>query len=206
MNRVIAYIDGFNLYFGLKSKNWKRYYWLNLQLLVENLLKSDQTLIAVKYFTARISASNQNPAKQKRQANYLDAVEALDKTKIIFGHYLPKLRQCNKCGAKWTTHEEKMTDVNIAVELIQDALDNDFDVALLMSADSDLSAPISFVRHRFPEKRIIMACPPDRQSKKLESLVNATFRIGRKKFQDSQFPDTVRLPNGYVIHKPAEWV
>jgi len=33
MDRVITYIDGFNLYFGLKSKDWQRYYWLNLQLL-----------------------------------------------------------------------------------------------------------------------------------------------------------------------------
>ncbi len=29
MDRVIVYIDGFNLYFGLKSKGWRRYFWLN---------------------------------------------------------------------------------------------------------------------------------------------------------------------------------
>jgi len=27
MERVIAYIDGFNLYFGFKSAGCKRYYW-----------------------------------------------------------------------------------------------------------------------------------------------------------------------------------
>jgi hypothetical protein len=37
--RVIAYIDGFNLYFGLKSTGWKKFYWLNLQSMVQNLLK-----------------------------------------------------------------------------------------------------------------------------------------------------------------------
>jgi len=37
--RVIAYIDGFNLYFGLKSKGWKRYYWLDLSELCLRLLK-----------------------------------------------------------------------------------------------------------------------------------------------------------------------
>jgi len=25
MNRVIAYIDGFNLYFGMKEKGWRRF-------------------------------------------------------------------------------------------------------------------------------------------------------------------------------------
>ena len=30
MSRVVAYVDGFNLYFGLRSKGWKKYYWLDL--------------------------------------------------------------------------------------------------------------------------------------------------------------------------------
>ena len=33
--RVITYIDGFNLYFGLKSAGWNRFYWLNLQTMAE---------------------------------------------------------------------------------------------------------------------------------------------------------------------------
>ncbi|MGH9629467.1 MAG: NYN domain-containing protein [Bryobacteraceae bacterium] len=41
---------------------------------------------------------------------------------------------------------EKMTDVNIAVELLQDAFQGAFDTAILISADSDLIAPIAAVR------------------------------------------------------------
>ena len=41
MERVIAYVDGFDLYFGLKSKGWRRYYWLNIQTLAQNLLKAN---------------------------------------------------------------------------------------------------------------------------------------------------------------------
>lgn len=55
MDRVIVYIDGFNLYFGLKSKGWRRYFWLNPQRLTENLLKPGQKLVFTKYFTARVS-------------------------------------------------------------------------------------------------------------------------------------------------------
>ena len=54
MSRVIAYIDGFNLYFGLKSKGWKRHYWLDVVGLSRSLLKPGQTLQAAHYFTARI--------------------------------------------------------------------------------------------------------------------------------------------------------
>ena len=44
-----------NLYHGLKSKGWRRYYWLDLRRLVENLLRPGQRLVMVRYFTARVS-------------------------------------------------------------------------------------------------------------------------------------------------------
>ncbi len=54
MKRVIVYIDGFNLYYGLRSKGWKHFYWLNLQKVARHLLKPNQTLVATKYFTAKV--------------------------------------------------------------------------------------------------------------------------------------------------------
>lgn len=205
MNRVTMYIDGFNLYFGLKSKGWRRLYWLNVEALAENLLKSGQKLVAVKYFTARISANTMNPSKVKRQNAFLEAVKTLSKTQVFYGQYLPKPQKCYSCGATWTSHEEKMTDVNISVEMMKDAFDDTFDTALLLSADSDLAAPVAFLKERYPWKRIIMVCPPDRQSMKLESLVDATFRLGRKKLQDSQFPDRYTKPDGFTLERPMEW-
>lgn len=98
-----------------------------------------------------------------------------------------------------------MTDVNISVELMQDAFDDRFDTALLVSADSDLSAPVESVLARYPDRRIIMVCPPDRQSKKLESVASASFRIGRKLLQDSQLPDIYEKPDGFVLRRPREW-
>lgn len=203
MNRVVVYIDGFNLYFGLKAKGWRRYYWLNPLILAQNLLKSDQQLVKVKYFTARISTTD--PHKHKRQATWLEAIETLNDTKVFYGHYLSKQKQCLKCGATWTAHEEKMTDVNIAVEVLRDAYDDLFDTALIISADSDLAPPVEAVRSKFPAKRIIIVSPPDRHSKKLESVANASFQLGRKTLQDSQFPDEYTKPGGYVLKRPASW-
>jgi hypothetical protein len=34
MTRVVAYVDGFNLYHGLKAGYGRRYHWLDLQALV----------------------------------------------------------------------------------------------------------------------------------------------------------------------------
>jgi uncharacterized LabA/DUF88 family protein len=205
MERVIAYVDGFNLYFGLKSKNWRRYYWLNLQTLAQRLLKPHQQLVFTKYFTSRVSSSPWDPHKSKRQNTYIEALMTLSDIEVQAGHYLAKTIQCKKCGHRWVSHEEKMTDVNIAVEMTMDAFQNRFDTALLISADSDLTRAIETIQGVLPQKRVIVAFPPDRHSARLRQIANASFTIGRKNIADSQFPDAVTKPDGFVLHRPSEW-
>lgn len=99
MTRVMAYFDGFNLYYGLKEKRWQRYYWLNIRLLAENLLKPDQKLVLTKYFTSRVSSTPDDPLKSKRQGTYLEALETLVAFRIVYGHYLQKPFRCRRCGS-----------------------------------------------------------------------------------------------------------
>jgi hypothetical protein len=119
MSPVIAFMDGFNLYFGLKSKGWRRYYWLDLEALAASMLKPGQTLAHVHYFTSRIQGNGRNAADVQRQSDYLDALGTLTRITIHFGHYLQKNRRCLNCGAAWIDYEEKMTDVNIATRCWQ---------------------------------------------------------------------------------------
>ena len=205
MQRVAAYIDGFNLYFGLRQSKLRRYYWLNPELLIQNLMKPWQTLAGVRYFSARISPSPGDPDKHLRQQTYLEAVETLAGVEAIYGHYLSKPKQCRTCGAQWQQAEEKMTDVNIAVRLLADAMDDAFDTAMIVSADSDLVPPVEAVRARFPAKRIIIASPPERHSVRLAAAANSSFTIGRKKLQDSQLPEQIAKPDGFVLSRPASW-
>ena len=202
MERVITYIDGFNLYFGLKTKGWKRCYWLNLQMLAMNLLKDNQELVMTKYFTSRISGP---PDKSKRQRTFLEALETLGNFHIFYGHYLTNTIECQKCGAIFPKPNEKMTDVNIAVEMLTDAFQNKFDTAILISADSDLVAPIRRVKELFPYKKIVVAFPPARFSFALKEIVNASFVIGRKMLAKSVFPEEVAKPDGFILKRPERW-
>jgi NYN domain-containing protein len=203
--RVIAYIDGFNLYFGMREKGWQRYYWLDVRRLVLNLLAPGQQLMAVRYFTSRVSSSPANPDQRKRQSTYLEAIGTLADTTIQYGHYLSKRVVCHSCGAAWTRNEEKMTDVNIAVTVISDAFSDRFDTALLISADSDLTGPILQVKQFFPAKHIVVAFPPARTSARLLQEAHASFTISRKKLKDSQFPDRVAKADGFVLQRPVQW-
>lgn len=172
--RVIAYVDGFNLYFGLKSKGWKDCYWLNIQLLIKNLLKPAQILMKTKYFTARVSSPSE---KQKRQATFIEALGTLKNFQIFYGHYLTTPYKCRQCGATYSIIKEKMTDVNIAVEMLTDASKNIFDVAILISADSDLRPVLSRVKTLFPDKKLIVFFHPNRFSKALKDISNECFDI-----------------------------
>ena len=203
--RVAMYVDGFNLYYGLKSKMWQRYYWLDLRSLGENLLLPDQRLMTVRYFTARILPEPEDPEKVARQNTFLDALGTLPDVHIHYGKYSRRTKKCPKCGAATRIEKEKMTDVNIAVELLGDAQDDKFNTAILVSGDSDLTGPVQEVRRRYPGKQVVVAFPPGRVSKQLRNHATASFTIGRGVLKDSLLPDRVRRADGYILKRPPTW-
>jgi uncharacterized LabA/DUF88 family protein len=202
MERVIAYVDGFNLYFGLRSKGWRRYYWLNIQMLAQNLLKPNQRLLLTKYFTARIAGP---PDKAQRQSVYIEALNTLGEFQVFYGKYQLNPRQCSQCGFQEEVPNEKMTDVNIAVQILKDAYQDEVDVALLISADSDLVPPVKAVRELFPNKRVVVASPPGRYSASLANSASSSLVIGRSKIARSLFPEDIKKADGYILRCPPLW-
>lgn len=201
MDRVIAYIDGYNLYYGLREQRWKRFYWVNLPRLAEQFLKPSQTLVETKYFTTIVKFPDD---KRRRQQVFLEALQTLPNLLISYGHFLADSVSCHNCGYTYKTHHEKMTDVNISVELMKDAFQDRFDVALLISADSDLVSPVRTVRQLFPNKRVISIFPPGRFSSALKSVSTGTLRIGHAELSKSLLPDQVDK-NGITLQRPNSW-
>lgn len=203
--RVAVYIDGLNLYQGLRQQRWRRYYWLDLRRLSQKLLRADQRLVAVRYFTAVVHPTPHDADKPKRQSTYLEVLATLPDLHIHYGYHLAKRRRCPYCGAIEQTYEEKMTDVNIAVELLGDAQDDLFDTALVVSGDGDLAGPVRAIGERYLAKRAVVAFPPGRHSAGLRHAARGFFTIGRNALRDSQFPDRVTKPDGYVLTRPSSW-
>lgn len=201
--RVAVYVDGFNLYFGLRKKYGRKYLWLDLQALGASLLRPGQTLEQVRYFTARV----RNDAEgEQRQSDYLDALaERSPLVKIQDGRFQEKIRRCRKCGSVWTVFEEKETDVNIAVALLADAVRDRFDTALVVSADSDLCPAVRETKSLFPAKRIIAAFPPSRHSAELKRVVDGFMFIGDDKIRRAQLPDQVVTKAGVTLQRPKHW-
>ena len=198
--RVRVYVDGFNLYYGLHEKYGRKYLWLDLRLLATQFLQSGQLLTGVTYFTAR---RRNDPVSQANQAVYIGALRARG-VKVVEGRFQEKSQECRRCGDRWTSYEEKQSDVSLCVQLLEDAVTNQFDVALLVTADSDMTPAVKAVRRQRPEAKLVALFPPDRYSGDLQAAVHAFFRIGQSRIRQSLLPETVHTP-GRSYTRPATW-
>lgn len=158
--RLACYVDGFNLYHAINDLRQPHLKWLDLWSLAQSLARPDETLVAVNYFSAYATWL---PPQYARHRNYTKALK-LHGVSVHMARFKTGVRQCYRCGNTWDNHEEKETDVRIAVKLVTDVFDDIFDRAIVISADSDLVPAIELVRARFPKKHLLVAAPPGRFS------------------------------------------
>jgi uncharacterized LabA/DUF88 family protein len=199
--RVIAYIDGSNLYFGLKDAGLKFCKWLDVTKLMQQFLDSNQVLVAVKFFTSRLTHDS---VREERQNVYLKAL-AVSGVDLIFGTYHTKSIICYACGHSWDTPTEKLTDVNLATHLVMDAHLDAYDIAFLVSGDSDFAPCIEAVNEVYLEKSVIMLFPPNRENDSLSDEARSSQVISKEKLISCQFPLQLFGPDGVEINKPIGW-
>ena len=142
--------------------------------------------------------------KRLRQQKFLEALGTIPEIKFFYGKYVPDDVTCRQCGYTYTTHHEKMTDVNIAVEMMTDALQDKFDVVVLVSGDSDLVNLVHRVKDLFG-KKVIIVFPPKRKPRNLREAANVVVDINAQLLSQSLFPNDVMKPDGYILKKPDKW-
>ena len=159
MQRLVVLVDGFNLYHALDNLHRPQLKWLDLWCLGQHLShpKSEE-LTAVYYFSA---FANWLPDKAARHRVYVNALKARGVT-IVLGKFKVKDRTCPSCWHHWQGHEEKETDVNIAIAMLRLAQKDQFDRCILLSRDSDLAPAIRATRADYPLKTVTVASLPYR--------------------------------------------
>jgi uncharacterized LabA/DUF88 family protein len=201
---LIVYVDGYNLFHGLRSRyRGDRYQWLDLVSL-SRLLRRDDNLVKVNYYTAPLKGT---PNAINRQQTYFKALQAVGGTTIEIhqARYQTKTVECPKCKVRWNSYEGKETDVHMAVDLVADIATNTAESALLISGDSDLCPAIVRAKEFNPSARITVAFPPHRKSSKLQDLLPDSFVIGERRIKQAQLPQTITDGNGGVYERPAAW-
>jgi hypothetical protein len=207
--KTIVYIDGFNLYYGtLKGTPYK---WLNVLLLCQLLLPKNQ-ILKVKYFTALSKARLNDPDQPNRQQIYLRALRTIPNPEIIYGHFLEHEVMIPQAGnpsgkpkqVRVIKTEEKGSDVNIAAHMLSDGYRGAYQVAILLSNDSDLVEPVKMIRSELMlPVGVLNPCPanPSHELRKYASFVKP---IRKGILAASQFPSIMTDKTG-KFHKPSVW-
>ena len=149
-----------------------------------------------------------------RQQMYLRALGTLPNVRVHLGRFsnLPKTSRLVKPPASgpdtvlhWKT-EEKGSDVRLASRLVADACHKRFDLALVVTNDSDLLPPIQIVRNEI-HLPIIVVAPTINNRRVAIDLKNAATSVREVRanaLAASQFAWSLTDKTG-TFTKPKEW-
>ena len=198
--RMAVYVDGLNMYHALDELGKPHLKWLNLRSLSESMLREKDYLAQVNYYTAYPTWL---PGPYATHRSYVKALEA-EGVKVILGKFKNKRLRCGKCRAQYLTREEKQTDVNIALGLVVDGIQDKYDRAILISADTDLVVAVKKARSLNPDKEILVAVPGNRYKKSRE--FDSRYIITTAHFGKHLLAAEYKDANGrLIVKRPAKY-
>jgi hypothetical protein len=211
--RTAIYVDGFNLYYWLRNSPFR---WVDLKDLVLGAIArpdKQNKVVALKYFTARVKDTAEDPHKATRQDVYIRALKAvIPELTVYYGEFrrqqkwMPRALPSGATGsnvAVWDT-EEKGSDVNLAVELLNDAWSNIYDLAIVVSNDSDLEHALQLARKR--SKTVGVLVRGDAVVNSLRRVANFSKKLTFDDVRGALLPREIRIPaSGATIRIPDAW-
>lgn len=165
--KTVVYIDGQNFLYKASDvlmkegliNNKQELYNLDIRGLISNIVPQDEKL-DIKYYGAKIKViSHMGEDVFVKSRTFSDNLRrlknTLNKQDILYiesGKL--KLRDsdlCKNCGHQNLRFQEKGVDVGIAVDMIVDAYENNYEQVVILSSDTDLIPAIKVAKNRISE-------------------------------------------------------
>ncbi len=215
--RARVYVDGFNFYYAAFAKGRGKYAdfrWLDLPRFFDHVLR-DVDIQLVRYFTAKVRPAPWKPndfSQAARQESYLAALGSRSRVTIhqaTFSTWPVSRPLVGPVGAPpkyvtvWDT-KEKGSDVSLASFMLVDGFKELYDIAVVVSDDSDLLHPVQLVRADLGLHVGVVRIRTDRASV-FRGRADFIRTVRRWHFETAQLPETIALPGGRCVHRPAEW-
>lgn len=212
MNRVSFIIDGFNLYHSVREDeadtDGQSTRWLDIKRLCTSYLHlfgKDATLASAHYFSALARhLESRKPDVTQRHRSFLECLTASG-VEVHLNRFKQRECTCVHCKRTFAKHEEKETDVAIAVEILRLLHDDACDTVAIISGDTDIAPAVRAVQEMYPSKSVVFAFPYNRVNNELKKLAPGSFSISKSQYCSHQFPDPYLLPDGRQIIKPPKW-
>ncbi|EGY24576.1 hypothetical protein DA2_3192 [Desulfovibrio sp. A2] len=209
MHRTFVYIDGFNFYYRALRKG--PFKWLNFYNLMQLILQPTNDIAKINYYTARVSGAK-DPDQPRRQQIYFKALKTIPQVEIFFGSFITKTIKRPLAvpvpglpsHVEVLSQEEKGSDVNIATHLIYDGCLDKYDVAIVVSKDTDLVEPIRIVTQNMG-KKVGIVCPDENLPSQLGNVSTFCKHVRKQHLSSAQFPNVIFDADGQPIEKPKSW-
>ena len=101
--------------------------------------------------------------------------------------------------------EEKKTDINIAITLLADGMADNFDTALILSGDSDLTPAILKLKKLCPHKKAGIIVPQNQSAMNLKQHADFFKKIQDRDLKKSLLPEQITY-KGNIITAPTGWL
>lgn len=211
-SRVNAYIDGWNLYYAEMACKDNRVKWVNLRALCQHFCDENDILNTVYYFTAYADGRNANISKYNnagsdRQYSYINDFLKPFGVKTVYG-YMMSPNKDEKEQEKSKKSQEKYTDVNLSLQMFEDAMYDRFDKAILLSADTDFIPAIKRVIKL--NKKVLVVSPNQKKSKgfKLNGIAEDDIKIIDDKvllkhLLPVENENGIKMPKEYLLKMPS---
>ena len=202
--RGAVYVDGFNLYHAINDLGKPHLKWLDLRRLGELIARGHAKTIEKAVFCTAYFPGDFG--KKVRHEAYVNALENRDVV-VRKGHTSNEPNECKSCGRKWEAPREKATDINLALAAYEDALDNVYDAAFIVTADTDQVATFEAIRRRWPEKQLFAVTPPGRfPSSHLKRFANGgSIKLTEDHIDLCALPHLVEKAGQRTIIRPREY-
>lgn len=139
--RVYLFIDGSNLYHGIKEfVGGGKSIPIDIKKFAEKLTGRHRRLVKILYYTAPVS-QQENKEGYRKQQRFLSRLRQVSFLDLRLGRLVKRTRtfKCEHCEKESDKlyHSEKGVDVFIASDLLVHAFDDQYDTAILVSEDGD---------------------------------------------------------------------
>lgn len=147
--RISIYIDGANFVYGLKSLN-PRYsdYHFDFKNFIKKIIGKNK-LIDIFYYNASLKQEI-NPRRFKEQQKLIARLRKMPQCKVIL---CKRQKRFNKEDEEYYTI--KGDDINLALDMLNDAWENKYDLAVLISGDGDFASLVKYVKSKNKEVEVI---------------------------------------------------
>lgn len=194
---------------------------MNYKKLVEQFLWNNEVIKGTYFFTAYYTTNPKSPRFIRHKLfnralmehgiepilwTFIRKEKTIPKSSIIGVQPTERLSDIDNIDAiDYSSKEEKKTDVNLAVRLVEDAYEDRFDIAYILTCDTDIVPAVFLVKRKFPNKKLINLRIANSIGRDIRDLCHQCIEIGSKHIEYALMDEEIHTTNQWIIKMPDEW-